>query len=270
MSSSDRRATALALPLFLVASAVTAVVAVNVAVQRAAAVRANTPTPATVELVAAPVEPIRAEAQVFRTNPGMLAIEPGTPRERSAHPRTLATVRYLRAFPGAPPRIPHPLTADEFRNDACRTCHERGGFSVRFAAYVPITPHPERGICLQCHVGVDSVIGAAAPDPNPNARCPMCHGASGGAPRPEARATWPTTVWPRLPSLTEGRDPPPIPHDLQFRENCLTCHAGPGAVEEIQTRHPERPNCRQCHVKLDPEAEAFARPVAAVGTGGAP
>jgi cytochrome c-type protein NapB len=272
VSSNERHPGALALRLYLIASGVTAIAAVGVAVRRSPAGREAPAAPVAVRLVAAPDEPIRAEAQVFRTTPAMLAIEPKAARERSAHPRTLATVRFLRAFPGAPPRIPHPLTADEFRTDACRTCHERGGFSIRFSAYVPVTPHPERGICLQCHVGVDSVIGAAAPDPNPNARCPQCHGPSGGSPRPEARATWPTTVWPQLPSLTSDRDPPPIPHDLQFRENCLTCHGGPAAVAEIRTKHPERANCRQCHVALDAAAGTFTRPVNddSVGAGDAP
>lgn len=268
MSSSDRDPTALPLRLFLITCAGTAAVAAGVMMKRAPAAR----TPATslaVALLRSPEDPIRAEAQVFRTTPAILAIEPKTRRERTAHPRTLATVRYLRAFPGAPPRIPHPLTADEFRTDACRTCHERGGFSVRFAAYVPVTPHPERGICLQCHVGVDSVIGAPAPDPNANARCPMCHGPSGGPPRPDARVTWSTTVWPQLPRLTPDRDPPPIPHDLQFRENCLTCHAGPGAVAEIRTTHAERANCRQCHVAPEPGAGAFTRAADNVATGGA-
>ncbi|TFG48971.1 MAG: hypothetical protein E4H38_05640 [Gemmatimonadales bacterium] len=270
MSTPDRRSTGIALRLYLTASAITAAVAAVVLMKRASAALEREPAPGAVVLLSAPAEPIRAEAQVFRTSPGMLAIEPATERERSAHPRTLATVRYLRAFPGAPPRIPHPLTADEFRTDACRTCHERGGFSVRFAAYVPVTPHPERGLCLQCHVGVDSVIGAAAPDPDPNARCPQCHGPSGGPVKAGASATWATTVWPRLPQLVEGRDPPPIPHDLQFRENCLTCHGGPGAVAEIRTKHPEWANCRQCHVTLDPSAESYTRPVSdsTTGTGG--
>ena len=42
--------------------------------------------------------------------------------------------------------------------------------------------------------------------------------------------------------------PPVIPHQLQMRENCLACHAGPGAPKEIRVSHPERINCRQCHV----------------------
>jgi nitrate reductase (cytochrome), electron transfer subunit len=268
--SRERHSTALTLGIFLVASAIVAIAAGRVALKRVTWRRAHAPALATVPMVAAPGEPIRAEAQVFRTNPAMVAIEPATHRERSAHPRTLRTVRYLRAYEGAPPRIPHPLSADEFRTDACRTCHERGGYSVRFSAYVPLTPHPDRGICLQCHVGVDSVMGTADPRENPNSRCRLCHGPSGGPPRADFSLTWATTVWPQLARLTPGQDPPPIPHDLPFRENCLTCHAGPAAVAEIRTTHPERANCRQCHVAQHPEAGPFTHVARVVANGVAP
>jgi cytochrome c-type protein NapB len=237
-----------------------------------AAAREHAPSVVSVPLVVPPAEPIPAEAQVFRTTPGMVAIEPGARRERSAHPRRLRAVRFLRAYPGAPPRIPHPLRADEFRTDACRTCHERGGYSARFQAYVPLTPHPERGICLQCHVGEDGVLGLEAPDANPDARCALCHGPAGGPVRAEASLTWSTTVWPTLPRTTVDQNPPPIRHDLQFRQNCLTCHAGPAATAEIRTKHPERADCRQCHLVPDPAASAFSRsaPEAAAGVGGTP
>lgn len=260
MTTTDRRAGALLLVLYLLASAVVAAVAVGAVAGRVMAGRVHPPAPVAVAIVESPPTPIRAEAQVFRTGPAMLAIEPDSPRERAAHPRRLATVRFLRSYPGAPPRIPHNLEAGEFLTLSCKTCHERGGYSQRFAAYVPLTPHPERGICLQCHVGVDSVIGVAAPSPDPNRRCSLCHGLEGGAPRASASLTWPTTVWPALPSLSRGESPPPIPHDLQFRENCLTCHAGPAAVDEIRTTHPGQANCRQCHVVPELDAAAFSRP----------
>ena len=54
--------------------------------------------------------------------------------------------------------------------------------------------------------------------------------------------------------------PPPIPHALQMRENCLACHAGPGAVLEIRSTHPERWNCRQCHALGAEPVAAFERP----------
>ena len=259
MSSPELRRTGLVLGLFLIASAVTAAVALRVVVKRAMAPPPPGTVPVTVPLVVAPAEPIRGEAQVFRTAPGMLAIQPSGPRERAAHPRTVKTYRFLRAYPGAPPRIPHAIRAEEFRTDACRTCHQRGGYSLRFAAYVPVTPHPERGICLQCHLGEDSLMAIPVPAADPNLRCPQCHG-SGGAPRAAATLTWATSVWPPIQATTEGEFPPPIPHHLQFRENCLACHSGPSAVAQIRTTHPERANCRQCHVTAAADTQAFVRP----------
>lgn len=270
MSSGDRHPTALALRLYLIVSAVTALVAAGVALKHASAGPTRVPPPIAVNLITPPDVPIPAEAQVFRTAIRMLAIEPAARTVRSAHPRTLATARFLRAFPGSPPRIPHPLTAEEFRTDGCRTCHERGGYSTRFSAYVPLTPHPERGICLQCHVGVDSVVGTADPGADPNSRCSLCHAANGGPPQPGASLTWATTVWPVLPRVTPDQSPPPIPHDLQFRENCVACHSGPAAVMEVRTKHAVRANCRQCHVALGVETEAFARHDSVVATRGAP
>lgn len=267
MSSHGPHPTAVALVILLIASAATGMAAAIVAVRRARAARDTGPPVAAVALLVAPAEPIAAEAEVFRTGPAMLAIEPASPRQRTAHPRTRTTYRFLRAYPGAPPRIPHPLSADEFRTGVCKSCHERGGYSPRFAAYVPLTPHAERGVCLQCHVGEDGAMGLASPSADASTRCSLCHGPSGGRPRPEASSTWPTAVWPRLPPTTPDQNPPPIPHNLQYRENCVTCHSGPAAVAEIRTKHPERANCRQCHVVLDPEAEPFARPPRDVAAG---
>ena len=260
MSAPGPRPAAVAIGLLWVASAVTATAAVVVAVRRAPAARDAAPPAAGVALVTAPVKPIPAEAEVFRTTPAMLAIEPAVPRDRTAHPRTWATYRYLRAYPGAPPRIPHALSPDEFRVEVCTSCHKRGGYSLRFAAYVPLTPHPEMGMCLQCHVGDDAVLGTASAGADPNARCPLCHGPSGGRPQPGAAATWSTSVWPTLAPTTAGRLPPPIPHDLEVRGNCLACHGGPAAVARIRTSHPERASCRQCHAAPDPEAAVFIRP----------
>lgn len=248
MSEREPRAVPLLLGLCLLAAGVTAVAALSVAVTREAHRHPALPPPREVPRVIAPPQPIRAEAYVFRTTPRILAIEPAMRRERSAHPRTLTTVRFLRAFPGAPPRIPHGVTNEEFRTDACRTCHARGGYSYRFAAYVPVTPHPERGICTQCHLGVDSVLGASTAGADPNNRCPMCHGLGGGRARPEAAATLAGAAWPPHALPQRDRAPPLIPHDLLFRENCLACHGGPAAVAEWRTPHPERINCRQCHL----------------------
>ena len=273
MSPNDPHSTGPALGILLLGSAVTAIAAVIVAVKRMPAPRGPEPEPIPVALVAPPAEAIAAEAQVFRTGPGMMAIEPEARRERAAHPRTLDAFRYLRAYPGAQPRIPHGLTPTEFRTSACKTCHERGGYSRRFAAYVPLTPHPEMGMCLQCHVGDDAVTGISLPSADPNSRCPQCHG-SGGTARADANTMldWRTTAWPQLSRRTPDRSPPSIPHDLQSRGNCVACHAGPAAVAEIRTTHSERTNCRQCHVTLEIQATSFTRPPPAAipGAGGVP
>jgi hypothetical protein len=52
--------------------------------------------------------------------------------------------------------------------------------------------------------------------------------------------------------------PPTIPHKMLMRENCLACHSGPAAREEIRTSHPERERCRQCHVPVTTTAR-FSR-----------
>lgn len=270
MSSGEWQPAGLLLRLFLVASAVTAVVAIRVAVRRLTAPRPIEPVPVAVTLLAPPGELIRSEAQVFRTTPGVLALDPTAPRERTAHRRDFKTYRFLRAYPGAPPRIPHVLSPEEFKSGSCRTCHQRGGYSQRFGAYVPVTPHPERGICLQCHAGEDSLMGVIVPIDNPKARCPLCHGPSGGPPRADASLTWPTSRWPSLSPQAATGAPPPIPHTLQFRENCLACHSGPSAVVEIRMKHPDWPSCRQCHVALDPEAGPFVPSAGDSGAGGMP
>lgn len=273
MTSRDPRPGGWWLPIFVIGSALTAIAAVIVAFERAPERRPAEPEPVAVAMPAAPAESIGAEAQVFRTRAGMMAIAFAARRERQAHPRTLKTMRSLRAYPGAPPRIPHELTPDEFRTGACNTCHERGGYSRRFAAYVPVTPHPGNGSCLQCHVGADELMAVSLVSRDSNRRCHQCHGA-GGRPRADVDASldWQTTAWPHLAPRTPGRTPPPIAHDLQSRGNCLACHAGPAAVAEIRTTHPERADCRQCHVAPDPEAGVFTRAASAGGdgTGGAP
>jgi cytochrome c-type protein NapB len=141
------------------------------------------------------------------------------------HQRTLAKYYKNRAYHGAPPSIPHPV-ADE-RNmggNSCLKCHQNGGYVEKYKAYTPVTPHPEMINCKQCHVSQNT----ASLFKNTNFR----------------KITVPKTgVNNALPG-----SPPVIPHQIQLRENCLACHAGPSAPKEIRVTHPERINCRQCHV----------------------
>lgn len=254
----------------MIGSATMAMVAVMVAVARAPPVRED-PRSAAVEMLVPSAMPIAAEADVFRTSPGMFAIDPKAVGRRAAHPRTLATFRTLRPYPGAPPRIPHGLTAEELRTTGCKTCHERGGYSQRFRTYVPVTPHPELEACLQCHATDASVVGISLPGRDPDAVCRQCH-APGRPPAAVRQLDWRTAAWPRVTPSTSTGAPPPIPHGLQLRGRCLVCHAGPAAVAEIRTTHPERTNCRQCHVSADGDVRPFTRAVAGVAyrAGGVP
>jgi cytochrome c-type protein NapB len=242
----------------LAASATAAMSAAIFAIHRASATRRAAAASYEVAVVMAG-PPIAAEAGAFRMHPGMEAVPPESRRRPNANPRTLARYRALRSYPGAPPRVPHGLTREEFRTNRCTTCHERGGFSQRFGAYAPVTPHPEFAACLQCHATTNAMAGIPLPQSGPNDACRQCHGRV-PARFQETGLDWRTAPWPTLANRAAGAVPP-MPHDLQLRGNCLACHMGPGAVAEIRTTHPERADCRQCHVAGEDDAR-FARPPA--------
>ena len=148
---------------------------------------------------------------------------PGEP----ASERQLDTYYSNRAYPGAPPIIPHAmLNGDSMGGKSCLQCHEKGGYVAQFEAYAPITPHPEMINCTQCHL------------------------------KPKTNDTFKGTNWQKHPPPTLGTSAMPgsplvMPHGLQMKENCMACHAGPAAVAAIRVTHPERTNCRQCHVPND-------------------
>lgn len=177
------------------------------------------------------------EAGMFRAAnpaPGYLdrvRDEPSAERQ-GGRGRDMTLFESRRAYDGAPPRIPHEMT-DSLPGMNCLSCHSQGGWVERFRAFAPLTPHPEFTQCRQCHVPQNTA------------------GLFAGSGFERTRAH------PGKPAY-EGA-PPPMPHGLQMRENCSTCHVGPGAVKEIRTAHPERVNCMQCHVPQVRQAEAFAR-----------
>lgn len=138
--------------------------------------------------------------------------------------RTLDTYYKNRAFHGAPPSIPHAIVNDFKVGDKdCLKCHENGGYVVKFKAFTPVVPHPEKVNCKQCHV-VENTKGLFKQTNSSSFLKPSVGNAE-----------------------FEGA-PPIIPHQIQMHENCLACHAGPAAPVEIRVTHPERSNCRQCHV----------------------
>jgi cytochrome c-type protein NapB len=180
--------------------------------------------PASLPLTGAGETPsIPSETGVFRLARQALDYRdtPGTP----ATGRSLQTFYERRAYPGAPPIIPHALAdPTSYGGATCLACHADGGWVPKFNAYAPVTPHADLLNCVQCHV------------PAPAAG--TFRGSTFQSARPPAiRQAW-------LPG-----SPPPIPHLLQMRDNCLACHGGPAAVREVRTTHPERVNCRQCHVE---------------------
>ncbi|MBC3759647.1 nitrate reductase cytochrome c-type subunit [Hyunsoonleella sp. SJ7] len=143
------------------------------------------------------------------------------------HQRLLKDYYKNRAYHGAPPSIPHPVEEMNLGDNTCLQCHQNGGFVNKYKAYAPVTPHPEMINCRQCHVAQNS-----------NTLFKATNMAQVNAPKVGVNNALIGT-------------PPMIPHQIQMRENCLSCHAGPAAPKEIRVTHPERVNCRQCHVPTD-------------------
>jgi len=140
--------------------------------------------------------------------------------------RNLMSFYELRQYPGSPPRIPHAV-AQSFSEqpDNCLSCHAKGGYNAELDRFVPVTPHPENELCYQCHV--------------PQRQQELF-----------VETNWQSINPPKLGRSFLAGSPPPIPHSLQLRENCIACHTGPGAVTEIRVEHSSRGNCRQCHVPV--------------------
>ncbi len=148
--------------------------------------------------------------------------------------RSLSSYYKNRAFNGAPPTIPHELLSEKgIGGKTCLQCHENGGYVNQFAAFAPVTPHPTFINCKQCHV--------------PQKTKQFFVSSNWKRPDPVA-----------INQSAMPGSPPVIPHELQLRENCLSCHAGPSAAKEIRIDHAERVNCRQCHAAINsPEIEAI-------------
>ena len=140
--------------------------------------------------------------------------------------RNLNSFYELRQYPGSPPRIPHAV-APAFSGDTtkCLACHGRGGYDAELDAYAPVTPHPEKEACYQCHL------------PRRTEKLFV-------------KTDWQSISPPLLGRSQLGGSPPPIPHSLQMREDCIACHTGPAAVAEIRVEHGSRGNCRQCHLPM--------------------
>ena len=148
--------------------------------------------------------------------------------------RTLAEYYSRRQYLGSPPFVPHEIETAEASGLDCLTCHARGGWTEEMKRHTPLTPHPEHTACRQCHVRMTE-----------NDRLFITN-------------NWLSTPPPRLGRAYLPGAPPPVPHGLQMRGDCIACHVGPGAVTEIRVEHPSRGNCRQCHVP-DTDTAPFER-----------
>lgn len=128
-----------------------------------------------------------------------------------------------RAYSGAPPIIPHPV--ENTSDAACYACHSNGLQLAGLKASV--MSHPFLGNCLQCHAPL-------APAPFQHIDAAVDSSFVG------------------LPAPTDGKRayqgaPPTIPHALWMRENCNACHGGPQGWAGMESTHPWRSNCTQCH-----------------------
>ena len=176
---------------------------------------------------------VQAESEVWATfdNQGKKIFQaqlqtPETNLTADSGGRNLADFYALRQYPGSPPRIPHAVDITFSGNESnCLSCHAKGGFSAEFGKYAPVTPHPENILCYQCHVQVETE-GLFV------------------------ESGWKSIRPPRLGRSSLSTSPPPVPHSLQLRENCIACHTGPAAVVEIRISHASRGDCRQCHATI--------------------
>ncbi len=128
-----------------------------------------------------------------------------------------------RAFNGAPPFIPHPV--ENTSDAACYACHGKG---VKIAGLTAsVMSHQFLGQCVQCHAPM-------APAPFQDIDASVDSSFIGlPAPKEGIRAY-------------QGA-PPTIPHSRWMRENCNACHGGPNGWSGMESTHPWRTNCVQCH-----------------------
>ncbi len=142
-----------------------------------------------------------------------------------------------RAFDGAPPVIPHPVRAGGAAE--CLACHAEG-FALAGLRASPV-PHAGYASCTQCHVSSSASFtlleGNAAADVE--------------------------TSWRGQPSANGGivaypGAPPAVSHSTWMRERCESCH-GPEGRAKLQTPHPDRRSCLQCHPATGGRAGASSR-----------
>ena len=141
--------------------------------------------------------------------------------DRASDIADLRESRYdLRAYEGAPPIIPHGI--EDLGRQSCLSCHRKGN-ARKFNRIAPVTPHPEQINCRQCHVPRAATGHFVETTFNPF-----------------------QIVGTTIKSNPLG--PPYIPHRLQDRQDCRSCHLSDSTPSELRPGHGDRTNCTQCHV----------------------
>lgn len=155
---------------------------------------------------------------------------PVTPRDDEARASALADRARLRAYEGAPPVIPHPI--GEGNAQECATCHETGG---RIGdVLIPPMSHEFQPMCTQCHAPTSRLPEAIDQRyENPSAAATVGSSFEG------LRGSSSPYRW-------TDDSPPQMPHSSRMRERCTSCH-GVNGRPGLQTSHPERQLCLQCH-----------------------
>ena len=152
---------------------------------------------------------------------------PITPANKKAYVEAMDDRAKRRAFEGAPPTIPHPVGQGSALE--CQVCHQRG---VQIgSALAPPVSHPTYTMCTQCHVAETSPIPPSKPITGAASVKNDFHG-NRTSPAPYRLA---------------ASAPPQVPHPTFMRERCDACH-GPSGRSGLQTSHPARGVCQQCHV----------------------
>ena len=138
-----------------------------------------------------------------------------------------------RAYDGAPPVVPHPITQDSA--SSCIACHQDGLRVGQRTA--PKISHQAYANCTQCHVESENKAFAAGPALTENSFAGVASPAKG------------ERAW-------QGA-PPTIPHPTLMRSDCMSCH-GVNGLAGIRSTHPWRQSCTQCHA---PSATFDQQPV---------
>ncbi|MDJ0785405.1 MAG: hypothetical protein QNK05_01280 [Myxococcota bacterium] len=180
-----------------------------------------------------PVPPARSHAELESNPWRKRGVPPGLVAASADGDGELAPRESRRAFDGAPPTIPHPVSTGSAGE--CLACHGQG--VVLGGRRASALPHAELASCTQCHApeqaGFTRLAANAAAEVGNDWRGFASEGGS----------------------IAYDGAPPSVPHADWMRENCDACH-GPGGRAPLRTSHPGRQSCLQCH----PLAAATAGP----------